>query len=111
MKLRLKNVQPIVVMGVGAIVGGIVTSKIPVGNDKVKTAIVAGVGIMLSGQKGFLGQIGSGMAVGAIKDLGKAFGIGNAGYLAGTDDAGYIGETEDVADGFAGTEDYHDGNF
>jgi hypothetical protein len=113
MKLKLKNVQPVLVMGVGAIAGGFITNKIPVGNDKVKNAIVAVGGILLSGSKGMLGHFGAGLAVGAIKGLGQSFGIGdpNGGYLAGMDNE-FISATEtaESASGYAGT-GQSDGNY
>lgn len=73
-------------LAAGAIGANLLVSKIPMGNDKIKNGIGIVAGIFLSGQKGFMGNVGNGIIAQCAGNLGKSFGIGGT----------MIGEVEDV---------------
>lgn len=62
----------------GAIASSMVVKAIPFGDEKTKNGIIFAVGAILSGQKGTLGQLGEGMAIGAGLRLASSFGIAGA---------------------------------
>lgn len=100
MKLNLKKQLPEIAGLVGGgVAGNILINKLPFGNDKVKPAVVLGLGIFLSGRKDILGSVGKGMIVSGGNNLAKAFGIGNLitgvgsadqpVFIRGAEDGGY----------------------
>lgn len=111
MKLKsiTKNAQPVLMMGAGAIGASYLTKLIPFGNDKVKAGITVLAGLALSGTKGALGQIGTGVAVGGIQKLAGSFGIGGGDFINGIEDARFINGVEDLTAGgtIAGDFDYN----
>lgn len=107
----LKNLQPVLLKAGGAIAGNFVAKVIPVGNDRVKSAIVAAGGLLLSSGKGAVAQLGEGMAIGAIANIAKSFGIGADGFIMGTD--GFIGDVypDEPVNGVEDSSGFADGNF
>jgi hypothetical protein len=87
MKLNLKKQLPEIAGLVGGgVAGNILMNKLPFGNDKIRPAVVLGVGIFLSGRKDILGSVGKGMIVSGGNNLAKAFGIGQLINGVGTTD-------------------------
>lgn len=112
MKLKgLKNLQPVLLKAGGAIAGNFATKVIPFGNDRVKQAVVAAVGLVGSGSKGAIGQLCEGMAIGAIANIAKGFGIGADGFIMGTD--GFIGDVyeDTTVNGVGPDSGFADGNY
>ena len=112
MKLKgLKNLQPVLLKAGGAIASNFAVKVLPFGNDRVKQAIVAGIGLVLSGQKGAIGQLGEGMAIGQIANIAKGFGIGGDGFIMGTD--GFIGDVyeDTTVSGTYPSSGFEDGNY
>lgn len=107
----LKNLQPVLLKAGGAIAGNFVAKVIPVGNDRVKSAIVAALGIIGSGTKGAIGDVCEGAAIGAIANIAKSFGIGADGFIMGTD--GFIGDVypDEPVNGVEDASGFADGNF
>lgn len=94
-----KNLQPTLVKAGGAIVGSMAAKLIPFGNDKVKSGVVLLGGLLLSGSKGIVGQLGEGMAIGGALNLAKSFGIGGGDMIGTIDDARFIGAIDDLPAG------------
>lgn len=94
-----KNLQPVLVMGAGAVGASYASKLIPFGNDKIKSGLTLLVGLALSGQKGAVGQFGTGMAVGGVQKLAGSFGIGGGDFINGIEDARFINGIEDLTAG------------
>lgn len=80
-----KNLMPTLVKAGGAIAGSYAQKFIPFGSDRVKAGAVTVLGLLLSGQKSTMGQLGEGMAIGGALSLAKSFGIGGGDFIAGGD--------------------------
>lgn len=86
-------------LGAGAVGANLLGSKIPVGNSKVKNAIIIVAGLFVGSQKSkFVQSVGDGMVATGVGNLAKEFGIGGT----------IIGEVEDVI--IEGLEDPIDGS-
>jgi len=94
-----KNLQPALVMTAGAIGSGYLTKVIPFGSDRVKDGVCAALGLVLSGQKGMMGQLGTGVLIGSAARLAKGFGIGGGDFIGGIDDATFINGIDDLTAG------------
>lgn len=83
-----KQVQPVLAMTAGAIGAGYVKKLLPIGNETLKSLAPAVLGLVLSTQKGMLGDVGRGMTVGGLKDLASSKGIGatDTFFIGGIDD-------------------------
>jgi hypothetical protein len=60
----------------GAIGGGMLVTKIPIQNEKIKAAIPMAVGFFLVDKKGIMGALGAGMIAAGAINLGKSLGLG-----------------------------------
>lgn len=84
-KNTLSDAAGLAVGGVGA---NVIGRFVPIANPMIKDGAVLALGIVLSGKKGFLGNIGKGMvASGASRLVGKVVPA-----LAGDDEMGYVAE-------------------
>jgi len=87
------SVTPAAGVAVGAIAANKVSGLIPVGNDMVRNGAVVLVGLFLSGKKGFIGNVGLGMAASGISNLVSTYVPGITGFdtpvfVTGTTDPG-----------------------
>jgi hypothetical protein len=94
-----KNLQPALVMTAGAIGSGYLTKVIPFGSDRVKDGICAVLGLAMSGSKGMVGNLGTGVFIGSAARLAKGFGIGGGDMINGIDDARFINGIDDLTAG------------
>lgn len=86
MKLNIKKQLPEVGgLVLGGAASGYVEKFIPIANPKVKTGGTIVLGLILSSQKGMLGNIGRGLIAGAGRNLPASFGIGGP-FILGADD-------------------------
>lgn len=80
-----KNLQPIAMKAAGAVAGSMAAKFIPFGNDRVKSGVITLVGLVLSTQKGTLGQIGEGVAISGVVKVAQSYGIGGGDSIDGID--------------------------
>lgn len=80
MKGLKKQIMPAIGIAAGAVGGGFVTKFIPVQNDKIKAAAPLVLGLLLSGKKGIIGDVGRGMIASGAITLAQSFGIGAIDY-------------------------------
>lgn len=91
-----KNLQPTLVKAGGAIAGGMAKKIIPFGSDRVKDGVLLLAGLMLSGSKGVMGQLGEGVAIGRAMSLAQGFGIGGGDFIGGIADSNFINGLENL---------------
>lgn len=77
MKLNIKKQLPVIAgLAAGGIATGYVNKLVPIENAKIKAGIPLVLGVLLSGQKGFMGNVGLGMITAGAVNLAGSFGIG-----------------------------------
>ena len=72
-----KQIPDILGLGGGAVAASYLTSKLPIGNEKIKQAAPILVGLFLSPKKGIMGSVGKGMIAAGAANLARSFGIGD----------------------------------
>jgi hypothetical protein len=63
-------------LGAGSIAANMVASKLPFGDDRIKSGVPIVLGLILADKKGILGDLGKGMAAAGVSKLASNFGIG-----------------------------------
>ena len=96
-------------VGGGVVLGQMAASKIPIGNDKLKSLIVIFLGGILAGKgKGMLHNVGIGVSASGAYQLIKSFVPGIAGEIAGYDEiSGMVPSLNGVGSTYAGNPALH----
>lgn len=100
-----KQVAPVAGIAAGMVAAKKGASLIPVGNDLVKGGLVTVLGLVLTGQKGMVGNVGLGMAAQGILSLVGNFVPGITGidtvYIQGAPTGHSADTTTETAPGYS----------
>lgn len=71
-----KNLVPVLATGAGAVGANFLASKLPIADEKIQAGVLVLAGLLLSGKKGIVGSLATGIAVGGVVKLATSFGLG-----------------------------------